>query len=131
MNGPRTFGVTAAFLFLIVAVVLVSFAAEKGDPKAGKTRYESLCGSCHGMKGKGDGPAGAALPVKPKDMTDGKRVNPLADQYLFDIIKKGGTGMGKSPLMPAWGGQLSDQDIWNVVAFIRSLAIPQYKAAEK
>ncbi len=131
MNGSRVFCVTAAFLFLIMAAALASFAAEKGDARAGKARYESLCASCHGMKGKGDGPAGAALPVKPQDQTDGRRLNALADEYLFDIIGKGGAGKGKSPLMPAWGGQLSDQDIWNVVAYIRSLAIPPYKAAEK
>lgn len=124
MNRQRVFCYAAAFLLLIVMAALVSFAAEKGDPKAGKAKYDALCTSCHGMKGKGDGPAGAALPVKPQDQTDGKSMNALADEYLFDIIGKGGAGKGKSPLMPAWAGKLSDQDIWNLVAYIRSLAVP-------
>ncbi len=110
-------------LFLSTAVPK-DVAAEKGDPKAGKAKYDLLCASCHGNTGKGDGPAAAALPTKPRNHTDGKYMNALPDKYLFDIIKGGGVGVGKSPLMPVWGGQLKDEEIWNVVAYIRELATP-------
>ncbi len=103
----------------------------KGDPKVGKEKYETLCASCHGVKGKGDGAAAAALPVKPRDHTDGKYMNALKDQYLFDFIKNGGAGMQKSPLMPGWGGQIGDPEIWSLVAYIRSLAVPPYQPAKK
>ncbi len=73
----------------------------------------------------------AAPPVKPRDHIDGKYMNALEDQYLFDFIKKGGAGMQKSPLMPGWGGQVSDQEIWNLVAYIRSLAVPPYQPAKQ
>jgi mono/diheme cytochrome c family protein len=46
----------------------------------------------------------------------------LKDQQIFDTIKKGGQAMGKSPLMPAWGGQLSDEQIRDLVAYIRTLS---------
>ena len=105
-------------------------AAQKGDPKAGKARYEMLCASCHGTSGKGDGPAAASLTPRPRDHSDGKYMNSLTDKYLFDIIKGGGAGAGKSPLMPPWGGQLQDRDIENLVAYIRSLAVPPYKPAK-
>ena len=108
-------------VFVVTAAVSMSFADEKGDEKAGKKTYGILCASCHGNAGKGDGPAAATLPTKPADHTDGKRMQSLSDQFLFDIIKNGGHSVGKSPLMPAWGGQLKDQDIWNLVAYIRSL----------
>lgn len=108
-------------LFLSTAVPK-DVAAEKGDPKAGKAKYDLLCASCHGNTGKGDGPAAAAMNPKPRNHTDGKYMNALTDKYLFDIIKGGGVGVGKSPLMPVWGGQLTDQDITNLVAYIRSLA---------
>ena len=84
------FGITAASLVLLVAMGLVSFAAQKGDPKVGKAKFDATCASCHGTIGKGDGPAEFALFPKPQDQTDGKRMNTLADEYLFDVIKRSG-----------------------------------------
>jgi len=45
----------------------------------------------------------------------------LTDDYLFKVIKEGGIAVGKSPMMAAWGVSLSDEDIREVVAFIRTL----------
>jgi cytochrome c oxidase cbb3-type subunit III len=101
----------------------------KSDPEAGKKTYALLCASCHGNTGKGDGPAAAALPTKPQSHADGKYMNALTDQHLFKSIKEGGASVGRSPLMPPWGGQLTDQDIWNLVSYIRTLAVPPYKSA--
>lgn len=114
----------AIAVFVLTVSAPASFAdeKEKGDEKAGKKTYGLLCASCHGNTGKGDGPAASALTPKPADHTDGKRMKALSDQFLFDIIKNGGASVGKSPLMPAWGGQLKDQDIWNLIAYIRELA---------
>ncbi len=111
----------ATLLFLITAGVPTSSADEKGDPEDGKKIYGQLCASCHGNAGKGDGPAAAALPVKPADHTDGKHMKGLTDQYLFKIIKEGGSAAGKSPLMPPFGTQLKDEDIRDVIAYIRTL----------
>ena len=96
----------------------------KGDPGAGKQTYAVLCASCHGNTGKGDGPAAAALPTKPRSLSDADYMNTLTDQHLFKVIKEGGTSVGKSPLMPGWGGQLDDQQIYNVVAYVRKLSKP-------
>jgi len=109
-------------VFVVTAAAQISFADEKGDEKAGKKTYGLLCASCHGESGRGDGPAAAALPTKPADFTDGKLMKTLSDQFLFDIIKNGGVSVGKSPLMPAWGSQVKDKDIWNLIAYIRELA---------
>ncbi len=127
-------GKVLTFLFALMTCLGAASPASaqaKGDPKVGKDKYEALCASCHGPKGKGDGPAAAGLPVKPRDHTDGKYMNALKDQYLFDFIKKGGAAMQKSPLMPGWGGQVSDQEIWSLVAYIRTLAVPPYRPAKK
>jgi mono/diheme cytochrome c family protein len=118
---------TILSLFLIGTTAPIIYAGDKGDSKAGKEKYNLLCGSCHGKTGKGDGPAAAALPIKPQNHTDGKYMNGLTDKYLSDIIKGGGASMGKSPLMPPWGGQLNDQDILNLVSYVRTLAVPPYK----
>lgn len=117
----------AILAFLVPAL---SLAQMKGDPKAGKAKYDVDCAGCHGKTGKGDGPAAAALTPKPQDHTDGKVMNSLSDQYLFDIIKKGGVAVKKAPIMPANEKKLSDQEIWDVIAYIRSLANPPYKPAK-
>jgi len=117
-------------LILALVVPALSSAQTKGDPQAGKAKYDVNCAGCHGKTGKGDGPAAAALSPKPQDHTDGKIMNSLSDQYLFDIIKKGGAAVKKAPIMPANEKKLSDQEIWDVVAYIRSLANPPYKPAK-
>jgi mono/diheme cytochrome c family protein len=120
-------------LSLVLPAVLLCLGSTSGatqvkaNPEAGKARYDALCASCHGASGKGDGPVAAALNPKPQDHTDGKHMNELTDQFLFDIVKGGGVGVKKSPLMPAFGTQLKDEDVWNLVAYIRSLAQPPYK----
>jgi cytochrome c oxidase cbb3-type subunit 3 len=43
------------------------------------------------------------------------------DDYLHDIIYKGGEKMGRSPRMPPWGGDLSDAEIDSVVMYIKTL----------
>jgi mono/diheme cytochrome c family protein len=108
-------------LLVLLAPGLV-LAQSKGDAKAGKTKYDANCVGCHGATGKGDGPAAAALNPKPGDMTDGKAMKALSDKYLFDIIKDGGASQKKSPIMPAMGKKFNDQEISDIVAYVRSLA---------
>ena len=116
-------------ILLALAPILAS-AQTKGDPKAGKTKYDANCTACHGATGKGDGVAAAALNPKPQDHTDGKVMNAVSDKYLFDIIKGGGEAVKKSKIMPVASKKLNDQDIWDMVAYIRSLANPPYKPAK-
>lgn len=72
--------------------------------------------------------AAKGLPAKPADHTNGAFMNQLSDKYLVDVISKGGGGVGKSAFMPAWGSSLGDKQIRDIVAYIRSLAIPTFKA---
>ena len=111
--------VCAAAAFVLV---VDRMDAEAADAAAGKAKYQQFCGACHGPNGKGDGPAAASLNPKPQDHSDRKYMKSLSDEKIFKIIKMGGAAVGKSPTMPPWGGALSDGDINNVVAFIRSLS---------
>ena len=112
----------------VLCVIVVVFqiwglaSGAAGDAAKGKAKYQEVCAPCHGASGKGDGPAAGGLPTKPRNHTDAAYMGKLKDQQIFDVIKKGGQGVGKSPLMPPWGGQLSDQEIQNLVAYIRTLA---------
>lgn len=45
-----------------------------------------------------------------------------SDQEIVDIITKGGKAVNSSPVMPRFGGKLSDAQIQDLLAFIRSLA---------
>ncbi|MBI2087192.1 MAG: cytochrome c [Deltaproteobacteria bacterium] len=115
-------GTLAVFIFLLflLATADLGRAQAKGDAKAGKTKYDQLCAGCHGTKGKGDGPAAAALNPKPRDHTDCKGMAKESDDSLFKVIKEGGQGAGRSPLMPPWKASLKDPDVQNLVAYIRS-----------
>lgn len=115
------------WVILLMFMPDLGSAQTKGDAKAGKAKYDANCVGCHGKTGKGDGAAAAGLTPKPQDHTDGKIMNALSDKYLFDIIKDGGTVVKKAAIMPASGKKLSDQEIWDIVAYIRSLANPPYK----
>ena len=46
----------------------------------------------------------------------------LSDEYLYQVISKGGASVGKSPLMAPWGAVLSDEQIRDVLAFVRLLS---------
>jgi mono/diheme cytochrome c family protein len=122
-----------AALALLAQVATPARAASKGEarkaeskanPRAGREIYEKLCGVCHGPEGRGNGQALRGMPVKPKDFADAAAMRELTDQYLFDAIQKGGVGVKKSPMMPPFGDQLKEPQIWDLVAYIRSLAPP-------
>jgi mono/diheme cytochrome c family protein len=97
-------------------------AAEKGkgNPvsreagvQEGKKVFDLNCSMCHGPAGKGDGPAGAALSPKPKDLT-AAAVQAQTDGELFWKIS---TGRGA---MPPWQ-MLPEKDRWSVVRYIRTV----------
>jgi mono/diheme cytochrome c family protein len=97
-----------------------------GDAEKGKVIYQTYCVACHGPQGKGDGPAAASLTKKPANHSDGNYMNKIPNEELFKAIKEGGASVGKSNLMPAWGATLKDEQIKDVLAFVRSLAVPPY-----
>ena len=97
-----------------------------GDAEAGLADYQIYCASCHGPSGGGDGPIAPTLPVQPAKHNDGNYMNALDDAYLFKVISEGGPAVGKSVMMAPWGGSLSDEQIRNLIAFIRTLADPAH-----
>ena len=103
-------------------------AAPSGKPDAsrGAPLYATNCASCHGPKGDGDGPVGAALNPKPAKHSDGALMNAIPNAEVFKAIKEGGAAVGKSAMMAPWGGVLTDDQIWDLVAFVRSLAHPPF-----
>jgi mono/diheme cytochrome c family protein len=120
------------WMFAVLALLLSQFNLTWAQDQAeGKKLYVTYCSSCHGDDGKGDGPAARSLPVKPANHTDGAVMNKFTDKFLFEIIAKGGGAVGKSAMMPGWGGQLKEKQLQDIVAYVRSIAEPPYKGSGK
>ena len=76
-------------------------AAAAQDPAAEADGiFKTRCFTCHGMEGKGDGPAAAALNPKPRMFSDKEWQKSVTDEHIEKIILAGGAAVGKSPLMP-------------------------------
>jgi mono/diheme cytochrome c family protein len=104
----------------------VAFTAEtaavsknKPDLSKGKKIYEtSLCITCHGAKGKGDGAAAAALTKKPRNFNDTVYMASEGMVKLRKSIALGGGSVGLSPLMTGFKGALKDKQIDEVLDYI-------------
>ncbi len=94
----------------------------RGDADEGAVIYGQFCTTCHGAGGKGDGLAAAALDPKPADHTDPAYMGTLSDEQLYRVIQGGGAAVGKSPLMAPWGGVLTDEQIRDLISFLRRLS---------
>jgi mono/diheme cytochrome c family protein len=115
----------AGFLALILMLAVgVCPAAAAGDAAAGAKIFADRCARCHGKDGKGNGPDLAKLhpSSSPVNWTRAVVMKQWSDKEIVDIINKGGKAVGSSPVMPPFAGKLSDAQIQDLLAFIRSLA---------
>lgn len=93
-------------------------AAQEFDAKAA---FESVCATCHGKTGNGDGPGAAALNPKPADFADPAFWKGKTDAELLKAIREGGASVGRSPLMPAWGSLYNEAQAKALLAYIKTL----------
>lgn len=89
--------------------------------QSGQEVHRKLCLRCHGEQGRGDGPGSKFLKIKPADWTDQQRMGDFSETQLFQVIKDGGEAVGKSKLMPGFASKLKDDEIADVIVFIKSL----------
>lgn len=121
-------------LLLLCAVLLVPSCrrAHSAAPvlKPRPTRYElaigrnvfhTYCAGCHGDTGAGDGFNAFNLDPHPRDLADPAFQKSKSDADLADAIRRGGSGVGLTSLMPPWGHTLDARHIDAVVIYIRSL----------
>lgn len=90
-------------------------ANDAASVNTGRTLYKTQCSPCHGDKGKGDGPAAAALTPKPADHTS-NALQAESDGSLFYKISE-----GRKP-MPSFKNTLNENQRWALINYIRTLS---------
>lgn len=118
----------------VIAVVFAGFLttvggaanAQSGNMDAGEVIYVKRCLQCHGEDGDGLGPAAERLNPPPRDFTFGlyKFKTTSFDDDIpndADLIRMIRDGM-PGTAMPGWGDMLSDQDILDVIAYLKYFA---------
>jgi len=118
-----TLGVVGLGLLLGVHqhVGLTPEQAREGNPVAatetsierGRELYEQNCTQCHGVTGRGDGPLAKTLAVPPVDFK--LHIPYHTDLFFFSVISR-----GFGDIMPAFGSQISEEDRWNLINFLRA-----------
>jgi mono/diheme cytochrome c family protein len=117
-NGARA----ALFCCLVVVAsslspTMVPAAIAAGDAQRGETVFLRYCQGCHGPDGRGGG-KGFMPHVGP--LARKGYIETMPDEYLAAVITEGGLAVGKSAYMPSWKTTLTEQDIADVIAFIRT-----------
>jgi len=128
MKTLKLFFISSAIMFLSISlvaqpkpwVVPANFKSmknpvAKGDAssKAGMALYTKNCASCHGKTGLGDGVKARALKEFPGDLSTAACQNQTDGDHFYK------TKIGRGE-MPKYEGKLSDDDIWNVVNYMRT-----------
>ena len=90
--------------------------AGAGDARKGKAVYEKSCVLCHGPQGRGDGPVGKTINPPAADFTS-TASKKKTDAELLATIETG----RPSTAMVGWKGQLSEAEIQDVLAYVKSL----------
>jgi mono/diheme cytochrome c family protein len=98
-----------ATISLIVLSGMMAAAAMASD---GAALYKAKCALCHGANGSGDTPSGKSMKVR--DL----RSDAVQKQTDIELTKTIAGGKGK---MPAYGKQLSTDDVKAIIGFIRTL----------
>ncbi len=99
---------------------VIEYLYVMGRPEArGKAVFMTNCILCHGVKGNGKGRASVMYDPKPADLTRSDK----NDAYKKMIITNGGAAMGRSGVMPVWSLQLKEEEIDDVVAYLRTILV--------
>ena len=119
MYAPRHHAMCFAMMGALMALSIAQPARSQelgGDLLRGKTIYEQSCARCHGKGGWGDGPAAQEEFVPPANFHSPMIMGRSDEQMIMAI--EFGLAMSK---MHGWRGRLSEEQMRDVVAYIRLL----------
>jgi mono/diheme cytochrome c family protein len=108
-----------AVSMLIIVGTSPAFGAEGQNRASAQSNYDANCVRCHGENGKGNGMQARMLffMMKMPNLADPAYMQMRSDDALFQVIKVGGKAG-----MPAYGLKLTDPEIKDLVAYIRSFS---------
>ena len=119
---PRYVARTAlSILSLALTLSLLARPVPAGDAAKGKMLYASRCSFCHGVSGKGDGPAGAALKPPPTNFASAAYWKSASLQAVKDAILNGKPNSAMVPFKSA----LKAEDIEDLVAYLQTFSPAQ------
>jgi len=105
---------------LIGAVACTALAATPSWTDSAEENYVTYCARCHGEDGNGDGPSVASLKITPQSFSSCAQMWKISDETMFKAIKGGGASVGSSGDMPGWSVDLSDDEIHDLVNYVRT-----------
>jgi mono/diheme cytochrome c family protein len=91
--------------------------ADEKTLATGKSVFKDKCTKCHGLAGLGDGPDADPEHREHMDLTNPKRAEHNADGVVFYKVWNG----RRKPKMPVFKEELSEQQVWSVVAYVQTL----------
>ena len=108
---------------LLVSTICVSGVVGASQPQLpadfsdvrGAIVFKTYCALCHGYKADGSGRAARNYNPRPANLLR----SAASDDYKRRIIRRGGAALGRSEFMPPWGNELTDEQIDDVVYFLR------------
>lgn len=89
--------------------------------------YKTHCVLCHGINADGNGRAARNYNPPPANL----RLSAKNDQYKEMIIRNGGAAVGRSPYMPPWGQELTDEQIRDVVYYLSVINVSNKNPIKK
>ncbi|MEK7748329.1 MAG: c-type cytochrome, partial [Nitrospirota bacterium] len=108
---------------LTVFVLAGMIGCQSKQVAEGKKTFDRYCAPCHGDSGAGDGYNAKNLDPHARDLTDSQEayMAKLKNEEIYEVIEKGGAGVDLAPTMPSWGKTLSQNQIWSLVAYVRTM----------
>ena len=116
----------ARFIFIGLCGATVLWTVSAAAKEKAEDNYRTYCMQCHGLQGNGKGINVRDMSVQPRNHTDAKEMAIRSDDDLYKVIKEGGIAINKSVLMPPWGDVFSDEEIKDLVVFLRKLCQCSY-----
>jgi mono/diheme cytochrome c family protein len=111
-------------------VLKVTELAAGYQQQLGYQLQDQYCARCHDQESSPQRVSNYDnLAVKPHSFTEGETLNKLSDSDLIAIIGHGGPALNRSALMPPYGATLSKADVQALIAYIRLVSDPPWRAA--
>ncbi len=118
----------AALMLAVGSPVRNAAAADAADAGTAARRYAEHCAQSHGGSGKGDGPRAAQFKTRIRSFANCAWMAMRSDATLFLIIRDGSGAIGLLPEMPPFDGKLDDQQIAELVGYVRRFCVDRMGA---